>query len=472
MTSKTLQTIINIWALITLSLILQAQTESEPNDLFSQATNLTLNNSTVTVQGHINPAGDADYYAINVPSRGLFILDLNNIAPEFGWVEMNFFDTTQNLLDDESAASGDPARIYQRVCEPGTYYIQIKDSWGNDTSPEPYNLTITFDTQDVYECNNTFAEANSIAIGETVQGQIAGEGDEDFFKVEVDRAGVLVANVNDVPSNIRMRIDIYNEGQEQIEYNTEQEGVPVELITQVCDPGIYFFKISSVYNNDVSVDLYNLTINFDTQDVYECNNSFLEATPIATCENIAAAIYDRGDVDYFVFNGIANQEITIELTNVAPGISPEIRLYNQIQNELKDRYSSYGQALSFSYILPATEQYYLRVRENGNNSGDSQLYNLIIRDNSCLTTTAINEVDLKRELIAYPNPVQDELNLNLGELPLDNAAINIYNALGKLLYTNKVLSQSISINVSDFPKGVLLVEYTSNNLSTIKRIKH
>ena len=66
----------------------------------------------------------------------------------------------------------------------------------------------------------------------------------------------------------------------------------------------------------------------------------------------------------------------------------------------------------------------------------------------------------------YPNPASNKVNIKT----LEGAYIEIYNILGKLVKSEKTLSNDHSLNVSNLSKGVYLVRLESKGKSTTKKL--
>lgn len=65
-----------------------------------------------------------------------------------------------------------------------------------------------------------------------------------------------------------------------------------------------------------------------------------------------------------------------------------------------------------------------------------------------------DEASLLQELLAFPNPVREQLHLRLNAVNFQVTDLKIINALGQELYSGKLRSPDFSLDVSDFPEGV------------------
>ena len=68
----------------------------------------------------------------------------------------------------------------------------------------------------------------------------------------------------------------------------------------------------------------------------------------------------------------------------------------------------------------------------------------------------------------YPNPANQFINVELSQL--EEIRINIIDATGKLLISKGCNSVMNEIDISEFPKGIYLVQVTSKKGNTIRKI--
>jgi hypothetical protein len=88
-----------------------------------------------------------------------------------------------------------------------------------------------------------------------------------------------------------------------------------------------------------------------------------------------------------------------------------------------------------------------------------------IYDNYALSVATENTI----EFTVYPNPVQNQLTLMYGSEVSPEAKVELYNALGQLVYQS-TLSQAKEIDCSTLMHGFYFVKVTANGKSTTKKI--
>jgi hypothetical protein len=82
----------------------------------------------------------------------------------------------------------------------------------------------------------------------------------------------------------------------------------------------------------------------------------------------------------------------------------------------------------------------------------------------------INETESNNSLQLYPNPVSDELRIDLNDKN-ENLDFEILNSLGQVVLSGNLTENNV-IKTSNFPSGLYLIKFeNSRNLEVIKFIK-
>jgi hypothetical protein len=87
---------------------------------------------------------------------------------------------------------------------------------------------------------------------------------------------------------------------------------------------------------------------------------------------------------------------------------------------------------------------------------------------SVTTCTGIDEVINNNLFSIYPNPANDILNVELGDVN-ENSTIQIINALGEVVLSEVVLSNSTTLKTNNLTSGVYFIKVESKNGSAIKK---
>lgn len=100
------------------------------------------------------------------------------------------------------------------------------------------------------------------------------------------------------------------------------------------------------------------------------------------------------------------------------------------------------------------------------NFGEVEDYCVLISD----TTTSIEETEESQQLIVFPNPAADILNLSFSGDRIDgNNRVIIFNALGQPLHNEHVNQQNLQVDVSRWPSGVYHIMLQSADETIIRK---
>ena len=80
-------------------------------------------------------------------------------------------------------------------------------------------------------------------------------------------------------------------------------------------------------------------------------------------------------------------------------------------------------------------------------------------------------MNLFSNVTMFPNPVSDELMIDLSSVSSEEVAIEIYDMSGKLLAaTNNQNGTMISVNMASFANGIYQVKLSTENTQVMRRI--
>lgn len=226
--------------------------------------------------------------------------------------------------------------------------------------------------------NNIFSDAATIKLGETNNAKIGTFSDQDFYKLEITKPGVLIADIYNIPTNIGIRYTLYDSRQNEINTwdNRNSGGKPLYANDLVCEVGTYFFRINHYYNNAYNSGLYTFKISLDTEDNYECNNIFSNAGVVNLDEINSAKIGTSGDVDFYKVEITEPGVFIADIYNIPSNIGIRYVLYDSKQNEINswDNRNSGGRPLKVARLLCNSGTYFFRINHYYNNASNLNPY--------------------------------------------------------------------------------------------------
>jgi hypothetical protein len=117
------------------------------------------------------------------------------------------------------------------------------------------------------------------------------------------------------------------------------------------------------------------------------------------------------------------------------------------------------------YIAPENGSYALIVTQNG-----------FTDTSECITVNnvGIGEINLSNNLNIYPNPVHDQVNIEMTNWATKSANITIRDINGRLVFKSEVEpisnNETISINTSKWAKGAYFIEVSDGVLLVVEKI--
>lgn len=113
----------------------------EPNNSFGTSTQLPLGE---TVSASIIPRTDSDWYRVDVDRQGELNVEITQ-SPKNLDIVFRVWNAEKNTISNWQAPLGKGGDVTAKVSlpEPGSYYIEVRDSRNDDRSVDPYNITIT-----------------------------------------------------------------------------------------------------------------------------------------------------------------------------------------------------------------------------------------------------------------------------------------------------------------------------------------
>ncbi|MDP8241360.1 MAG: hypothetical protein P9X24_19910 [Candidatus Hatepunaea meridiana] len=295
-----------------------------------------------------------------------------------------YFGTPQDpplVQEDLEASTFDPGVLTNST----TYLWRVvaKDDQNHSTDGPVWSFTTEAEDYD----NDSFNLADWVHLGVEKTGRIEVEDDVDYYKVNIEQPGVLDVNVNPVPADIDLEVNIYNSDQVSVANNRGINGQPVSA-AYLGLPGLYYIKLNDRYNDADSDDTYTLLVTLDTTDVHEVNNSFNQAKVLELDADYQCKLRPVGDVDFFEVNLPQPGVLGVDVGLVPDGIQMVVNFYDVDQNRIADVTGLDGQPVS-CYSLRSAETCYIKFNDRYNDDSSAEFYTF----NLNFDTTDVYEVN-------------------------------------------------------------------------------
>jgi len=226
---------------------------------------------------------------------------------------------------------------------------------------------------DIYEPNDGFAEAASIASG-TYEGLYCESGDPDFFHIYVTENRSVTVKITFVHANGNLDLVLFNTRRETIDKGmstTDNETVFVK------DTGHRNYYVKVKAPEQETANTYDMTISVD--DNYEQNDSFDTAVPMSL--GIYEDLYcESGDLDFFKIDIPENRSVTVKITFVHANGNLDLFILNSNREELDEGKSTTDNETVLVRGIPA-RSYYIKVKAPGQETANTYDMTISIDDN-------------------------------------------------------------------------------------------
>jgi hypothetical protein len=187
------------------------------------------------------------------------------------------------------------------------------------------------------------------------------------------------------------------------------------------------------------------------------------------CINLQATGTTDGFTVPFLYDSLGQTRLLVASEN------GQINQYNQIDGNLDGCYHLSGN------IYPRVESSRIKFNitvSGGDINGDT-LTDIIVGQSTGgaeimyqhKSTIGIDEVDLaKPSFQIFPNPVEGFLKIRIHDLKNRSSYLNIYNSIGELIIREKILSENVEFNLSEYNDGIYFLQLTTLTFSVSKKI--
>lgn len=491
-----------------------AQVESEPNGTILQNSASNTFTAPVDVSADIN-LSDVDFFRIDLPNCGSWAFNLINPDGTPCALRMYLYDN-QNTSDVIIATGGINFDFNQGIPNPvtlncgRTIYVQVDQTSG--TALGAYFLSVQPDPNaEPYECNGTFDSAALIPIETTIETRLwgydcGGLGDRDHFMAIAPQCGVLKVTASNIgggaPTEQDVMFTLYQEDTLTAIGSAGVGDCNEESITGnfLVREGPVYIKIEDYVGNsgvcnqsyNLSLTPFDLTLEFDTSDECECNNTFSTACEVdinSTQQiklwgvNNTLSLLGPQDRDYYSVLIEECSQLTVTASNIGGGGPTQQDVMITVYQP--DTVTVVGTAGTNTCDQPTISGTfavepgiaYIQIHDYVGPSGIcSQSYNLsstpFTLTMSASVCTELAEVGGPLQFSVQPNPTTGSFQV-VRSRSEGAGRLMLLNALGQLVHTQNVRSgeDRITLDLGSAQQGVYLLELQmQDGTITSKRI--
>ena len=369
----------------------------EPDDVYSQASTLSVNGSAQSHNFHF--AGDNDWARFSATVGTHYVIQTQNLGSSsdtYMYLYGGFGpDGSILIAQDDDSGGGLASRIAWTATGTGTYYVRVRHYsstvYGSNTS---YDLAVTGtgSAADWYEPDNSAAQAKPIAVNGSAQSHtfhIAGDNDWVYFSASPGTSYTLQT------SNLGSCSDTYlylygTDGSTLIASDDDSGGsLASRIVWTPTSSGTYYARLrhySSSAGGSCASYNFAITGTASNADPYEPDNSAAQASTITVNGSAQSHnIHVAGDNDWAKFTATSGTSYVIETLNLGSCGDTYLYLYGTDGSTvlLSDDDSGDGLASRIMWSSSTSGVYYVRVRHyNSSAYGSCTSYDLRVTGTS------------------------------------------------------------------------------------------
>ena len=352
--------------------------EVEPNNHFGQP-NLIAPSGVVT--GTIDPLKDADWYEIVVDRGGEAHVRITDMAPELDIV-FRVWNADKDVIRDWQSPSekGGDVDTFVDLPGPGKYVLEVRDSYDDASSTQPYRLHTEFTPIiDSGEPNDSFGTAAPLNPGSPLQANILPRRDHDWYKIEATGRSELQVLITNVDPEMDIVFRVWNANKEVIlDWQAPlRKGADTEAIVDFPHAGMYYLEVADSHDDQRSAQPYNLQTTLTPMvDAGEQNDTFGSADPLQVGQAVQGTILPRRDHDWYKIEVPGRAEIQVLITNVAPELDIVFRVWNADKEVILDWQAPLrkGADTEATVDFPHAGTYYLELADSHDDQRSAQPY--------------------------------------------------------------------------------------------------
>ncbi len=393
----------------------------EPDNTPAQATLFTVGST----QHHaFCVPGDQDWVRFTATVGTVYQIETLNLA-ETTDTYIELYDTNGSTLlaaDDDSGGEPRASRILYQFSAPGTYYVKARQFVSSQGDPDrTYDLRITqlaptptstptttgtatntptpIPCTDIYEPDNTPAQATLFTIGSTQSHAFCVPGDEDWVRFTATAGLVYQIETLNLAATTDTYIELYDTNGSTLLAADDDSGSEPRaslIMYQPSSTGTYYVKarqfVSSQGDPDRTYDLRitqsvptitstptitptatNTSTPLPCPDIYEPDNTPAQATLFTIGSTQHHAFCVPGDQDWVRFTATAGLTYRIETLNLAATTDTYIELYDIDGATLlafDDDSGGEPNASLIIYTFNSAGTYYVKARQFVSSQGD------------------------------------------------------------------------------------------------------
>ncbi len=212
--------------------------------------------------------------------------------------------------------------------------------------------------------NDSFATAQPLDIGDSIDIKLYPVNDLDYFEITVDVGTLLHVKTDGIPNEIYPLITFYDENGYVLSEIKGKVGVDIDA-PAALKAGSYFVKVQGYERHGIaqpgSDQAFKISFLSDSIDTLEYNNTFTFASLVSIDSVYNTKLLPSGDVDYYKFELTEGSLIHVKTDGIPNEIYPRITFYDENENKISEINGEVGVDIDAPATLEAGS-YFVKVQ--------------------------------------------------------------------------------------------------------------
>lgn len=218
------------------------------------------------------------------------------------------------------------------------------------------------------EPNNDVLNTNVIELGKWVTAAVNAPKDLDYYvfttpKLHRDWMRIEIQNRS---TTLEPKVQLYNDKKAAAGGAKNTTAGGDLTYSFVAGPNAkYYLRVSNHYGESRGVYLLRVSPS-KAYDAHEPNQDILKAKKVSAGSEVKAAIMDKYDVDYYVFENSGKKgKVTVKLQNRSTSLHPKLNIYGGNKVHMGERHSgTRGADLEHSFEAQPNSKYFVAVSDH------------------------------------------------------------------------------------------------------------
>lgn len=319
-----------------------------------------------TVDGEINPAGDADWYRLRVEQGRRYSLTLDGVPNAEGMAldpVLSIYDAAGNQLAFNDDANGLNSALSYVASQSGDVFVEARAYSEGETGQ--YRLAVASTEIPADDAGNDASTRNRVNVGRAVNGQLEYEGDVDWYRLSArtgNRYSVTLNGSGDTPVGDPYLRVIDGEGND-IAVNDDADGLNSALQFTVPNNGNVFIEARAYADAYTGGYTLNVTSERAPDDGLAANRN--TRGRITLGQDVNGSLETEGDQDWYRLRLEEGQTYRFALRGEGdtPVGDPLLRVHNAQGEEIAVDDDGGGNLNSYlEFSAPSTGTYFLSAQ--------------------------------------------------------------------------------------------------------------